>query len=72
MANEPTTIVQRLWNYCNALRDDGVSCGETRAGPGIDVKATISEEQLVAQDPNDEPAPALLVRIKAERERKGS
>ncbi|KZL47694.1 MULTISPECIES: HsdM family class I SAM-dependent methyltransferase [Cyanophyceae] len=25
MANESSTIVQKLWNYCNVLRDDGVS-----------------------------------------------
>ncbi len=28
MATEPATIVQRLWNYCNVLRDDGVSYGD--------------------------------------------
>ena len=28
MANEATNIVQRLWNYCHALRDDGVSYGD--------------------------------------------
>ncbi|OHB38884.1 MAG: DNA methyltransferase [Planctomycetes bacterium RIFCSPHIGHO2_02_FULL_50_42] len=28
MPNESTTIVQRLWNYCNVLRDDGVSYGD--------------------------------------------
>jgi len=22
------TIVQKLWNYCNVLRDDGMSCGD--------------------------------------------
>jgi type I restriction enzyme M protein len=22
------TIVQKLWNYCNVLRDDGMSCVE--------------------------------------------
>jgi len=27
MSNE-STIVQRLWNYCNVLRDDGVSYGD--------------------------------------------
>ena len=27
MTNE-STIVQRLWNYCNVLRDDGVSYGD--------------------------------------------
>jgi len=28
MADESATIVQRLWNYCNVLRDDGVSYGD--------------------------------------------
>lgn len=28
MANKSSTIVQRLWNYCNVLRDDGVSYGD--------------------------------------------
>jgi len=28
MANESATIVKRLWNYCNVLRDDGVSYGD--------------------------------------------
>lgn len=28
MVTEPTTVVQRLWNYCNVLRDDGVSYGD--------------------------------------------
>jgi type I restriction enzyme M protein len=28
MSNESSTIVQRLWNYCNVLRDDGMSYGD--------------------------------------------
>ncbi|MBU1297545.1 MAG: type I restriction-modification system subunit M [Bacteroidetes bacterium] len=28
MPNESSQIVQRLWNYCNVLRDDGVSYGD--------------------------------------------
>ena len=28
MPNESSTIVQRLWNYCNDQRDDGVSNGD--------------------------------------------
>lgn len=28
MATESATIVQKLWNYCNVLRDDGVSYGD--------------------------------------------
>ncbi len=29
MSTQPSTIVQRLWNYCNVLRDDGMSSGDT-------------------------------------------
>lgn len=28
MANDSTTLVQKLWNFCNVLRDDGVSYGD--------------------------------------------
>ncbi|MCL4551540.1 MAG: type I restriction-modification system subunit M [Bacteroidetes bacterium] len=28
MPNESNTLVQKLWNYCNVLRDDGVSYGD--------------------------------------------
>jgi type I restriction enzyme M protein len=28
VADESSAIVQRLWNYCNVLRDDGVSYGD--------------------------------------------
>lgn len=28
MANRSLSIVQKLWNYCNVLRDDGVSYGD--------------------------------------------
>ncbi len=28
MANETRQIVQKLWNYCNVLRDDGLSYGD--------------------------------------------
>ncbi len=28
MASEASTIVQKLWNYCTVLRDDGVSYGD--------------------------------------------
>ena len=28
MAGESAAIVQRLWNYCNVLRDDGMSYGD--------------------------------------------
>jgi type I restriction-modification system DNA methylase subunit len=28
MSNNPTVLVQKLWNYCNILRDDGLSYGD--------------------------------------------
>jgi len=28
MSNDSSTLVQKLWNYCNVLRDDGVSYGD--------------------------------------------
>src|SRR5512135_2197383 len=28
MSNDSSSIVQRVWNYCNVLRDDGVSYGD--------------------------------------------
>ena len=28
LSNQSSTIVQRLWNYCNVLRDDGMSYGD--------------------------------------------
>jgi type I restriction enzyme M protein len=28
MSNDSASIVQRVWNYCNVLRDDGVSYGD--------------------------------------------
>jgi len=28
MTTASATIVQRLWNYCNVLRDDGMSYGD--------------------------------------------
>ncbi len=28
MSFQSSTLVQRLWNYCNVLRDDGVSYGD--------------------------------------------
>ena len=28
MSNESAAIVQKLWNFCNVLRDDGVSYGD--------------------------------------------
>src|SRR5438094_9017731 len=59
MFTSSSTIVQRLWNYCNVLRDE-------RLGQAILRQAF--EGKLVPQDPSDEPAGVLLERIRAQRE----
>jgi type I restriction enzyme M protein len=28
MSNHSVALVQKLWNYCNILRDDGLSYGD--------------------------------------------
>ncbi len=28
MSNNTNQIIQKLWNYCNVLRDDGMSYGD--------------------------------------------
>jgi hypothetical protein len=61
MSSQSATIVQRLWNYCNVLRDDGVSSGdyvEQRLRQAVPKRAF--DGKLVPQDPNDEPAAVLL------------
>jgi len=27
--SNPTALVQKRWNYCSILRDDGLSCGDS-------------------------------------------
>ena len=57
MSTQPATIVQRLWNYCNVLRDDGVSYSDyvdQRLRQAVLKRAF--ERRLVAQDARDEPA----------------
>ena len=51
MSTQSATIVQRLWNYCNVLRDDGVSYGDyvdQRLRQAVLKRAF--EGRLVAQD----------------------
>ena len=32
MSNQPSQIVQKLWSYCNVLRDDLSACVHAQAG----------------------------------------
>ncbi|WP_437667815.1 hypothetical protein [Sorangium sp. So ce1182] len=34
MSNPSVQIVQKLWSYCNVLRDDGLSYGDYVEPPG--------------------------------------
>ena len=41
-------IVQKLWNYCNVLRDDGMSYGDypsakLRTGPSRELRAGVEQ-----------------------------
>ena len=61
MSTQPANIVQCLWNYCNVLRDDGVSyCDYVDRRRRQAVLKRAFERRLVLQDPNDKPADMLL------------
>jgi type I restriction-modification system DNA methylase subunit len=71
VANEATNIVQRLWNYCHVLRDDGVSYGDyVEQLTYLLFLKRASEGKMVPQDPSDELASVLLERIRAEKARR--
>ena len=49
MPTQSATIVQRLWNYCNVLRDDGVLDGDYVGRPTDRLSLTPSRPGLTAQ-----------------------
>ena len=49
MASQSSTIVQPLRNYCNVLRDDGVSYGDYVEQPTDRLSLTPSRPGLTAQ-----------------------
>jgi hypothetical protein len=68
MSTQPATIVQRLWNYSNVLRDDGVTQDDyVDKQPWQAVLKRAFEGRLVAQDASDEPAGVSLVHIQTAR-----
>ncbi len=40
--NDSSTIVQKLWNYCNVLRDESLNASETLPKPDV-IAAEITE-----------------------------
>ena len=47
MATESSTIVQRLWNYCNILRNDGIPSDDY-----LEQQLSVVEKQEQAVEPN--------------------
>lgn len=42
--SNPTALVQKLWNHCNILRDDGLSYGDLALEAAMEQFATIAED----------------------------
>jgi hypothetical protein len=59
MADQSTQLVQKLWNYCNILRDDLSACGPAQAGGLSYLLArglSASPAQAGAQASGDDPS----------------
>ena len=68
--SNPTALVQKLWNYCNILRDDGLSYGDYVEQLTFLLFLKMADEQ--AQPPSANlPAPEIIaaegVRVFRER-----
>ena len=44
------TLVQKLWNYCNVLRDDGLSYGDDALEDGANLPAPEVIAREIAED----------------------
>ena len=55
MPNESATIIQKLWNFCNVLRDDGVSYGVTSNNSSIceNLEAALAQFQSIQTELDD-------------------
>jgi type I restriction enzyme M protein len=54
----PAQIVQKFWNYCNILRDDGLSYGQYVEQLTFLLFLKTADEQLRA--PFNKPSPEIL------------
>lgn len=61
MANESAGIVQRLWNYCNVLRDDGVSYGDYVEQLTFLLFLKMADEQTKPPSISLPPSPRILI-----------
>lgn len=52
---QPTVLVQKLWNYCNILRNDGLSCGDYVEQLTFLLFLMMADEQ--ARPPSNKPSP---------------
>ena len=55
MSNNQTQLVQKLWNYCNILRDDGLSYGDYVEQLTFLLFLKMADEQ--ARPPFNKPSP---------------
>jgi hypothetical protein len=53
--SNPQQLVQKLWNYCNILRDDGLSCGDYVEQLTFLLFLKMADEQ--AKPPFNKPSP---------------
>jgi len=53
--SNPTALVQKLWNYCNILRDDGLSYGDYVEQLTFLLFLKIADEQ--SRPPSNKPSP---------------
>lgn len=61
MTTESTTIVQRLWNYCNVLRDESLEETANLPDPDVlaaeivdDLEAALEQFRAIAEDLGEE------------------
>jgi type I restriction enzyme M protein len=67
-----STIVQRLWNYCNVLRDDGMSYGDNVEQLTYLLFLKMDDEQTMLGKPSAIPAAYNWRSLRARRRRAGA
>jgi type I restriction enzyme M protein len=58
--SNPTALVQKLWNYCNILRDDGLSYGDYVEQLTFLLFLKMADEQ--SRPPFNKPSPLFPIR----------